>query len=93
MTYKQLRRHLSGDLGSIVSMAIQRNPEERYASVEQFGNDLRAYLEKKPVTARKNTFSYRTYKFASRNRVRITTILMARREGENAASRNSAAQA
>jgi serine/threonine protein kinase/outer membrane protein OmpA-like peptidoglycan-associated protein len=77
MTYKQLRRHLSGDLGSIVSMAIQRNPEERYASVEQFGNDLRAYLEKKPVTARKNTFSYRTYKFASRNRVRITTILTA----------------
>ena len=64
------RKFLMGDLDSIVLKAIPRDPQKRYTSVEQFAEDLRRYLEGRPVSARKNTFLYRASKFIRRRKVR-----------------------
>jgi eukaryotic-like serine/threonine-protein kinase len=59
---------LKGDLDNIVLMSIQKEPENRYLSVEQFSEDIRRYLQGLPVLARKDTHLYRSIKFFKRHK-------------------------
>jgi len=68
---EKLRRLLSGDLDNIVLMAMRKEPQRRYASVEQFSEDMRRHLEGLPVIAHKDTFSYRTAKFVRRHKAGV----------------------
>ncbi len=68
-TPERLRRRLAGDLDNIVLMALRKEPQRRYASVEQFSEDIRRHLEGLPVIARKDTFGYRGGKFIKRHKV------------------------
>ncbi|HEX5703750.1 MAG TPA: tetratricopeptide repeat protein [Pyrinomonadaceae bacterium] len=61
-------RHLRGDLDNIALMALRKEPQRRYATVEQFSEDIRRHLQGLPVIARRDTFAYRTSKFVRRNR-------------------------
>ncbi len=74
----KLRRQLAGDLDNIVQMALRKQPERRYASVEQFSEDIRRHLEGLPVRARKETLGYRAQKFVSRNKLAVgaTALLL-----------------
>src|SRR5215472_6861063 len=63
------RNDLKGDLDNIVLMALRKEPQRRYASVEQFAEDIRRYLANLPVMARKDTASYRASKFVLRHKV------------------------
>jgi eukaryotic-like serine/threonine-protein kinase len=71
-TPSQLRRRLRGDLDTIVLAALRKEPERRYASVEQLASDLRLHLQGLPVSARKDTFVYRASKFVRRHAVATT---------------------
>ena len=62
-------KSLRGDLDNIILKALRKEPSRRYGSVAQFSDDIRRYLEGRPVTARKDTFNYRTVKFIKRNKV------------------------
>lgn len=64
-------RLLKGDLDNIILKALRKEPAERYASVGQFSEDIRRYLEGLPVQARPHTFSYRATKFIRRNRIGV----------------------
>ncbi|MCA9736850.1 MAG: tetratricopeptide repeat protein [Gemmatimonadetes bacterium] len=64
----RLARTLSGDLDNIVLMALRKEPQRRYSSVEALAADVQAYLELRPVRARPSTVRYRARKFVSRNR-------------------------
>jgi serine/threonine protein kinase/tetratricopeptide (TPR) repeat protein len=66
-----LRRRLSGDLDNIVLMAMQKDPQRRYASVDQLSNDIGRHLEGLPVIARKDTLRYRARKFVGRHKVGV----------------------
>ena len=68
---EKLRRKLEGDLDNIVLMAIRKEPQRRYASVDQFSEDIRRHLEGLPVIARRDTFGYRSAKFVKRNRAGV----------------------
>jgi len=63
---------LSGDLDNIILMALRKEPERRYSSVDQFSEDIFRYLKGRPVMAREATFAYRGGKFIRRNRVFVT---------------------
>ena len=67
-TPEKLRRQLRGDLDTIVSKALKKDPRERYASVTGFADDLQRYLKLEPISARPDTVAYRTAKFLRRNR-------------------------
>jgi len=67
----KLRRKLMGDLDNVVLMAMRKEPERRYASVEQFAEDIRRHLDGRPVIARQNTFGYRAGKFVRRRKVGV----------------------
>jgi serine/threonine protein kinase/tetratricopeptide (TPR) repeat protein len=59
-------RTLRGDLDTIVAKALKKRPEERYASVTAFAEDVRRYLSREPVSARPDTLVYRTTRFLQR---------------------------
>lgn len=66
------RNELKGDLDNIVLMALRKEPQRRYASVEQFAEDIRRYLRNLPVIARKDTATYRASKFVLRHKAAVT---------------------
>jgi serine/threonine protein kinase len=63
----RLRRRLAGDLDSILLMALRKEPERRYGSVELFADDLQRHLEHRPVTAREASPWERARRFCRRN--------------------------
>jgi serine/threonine-protein kinase len=71
-TAEKLRRQLRGDLDTILGKALKKIPAERYTSVLAFADDLRRYLENKPVLARPDSLGYRTAKFVRRNLAMVT---------------------
>jgi len=70
-TPARLRRRIAGDLEMICAMALRKEPERRYASVEQLGHDLDRHIEGRPVVARPDRFRYRLVKFVTRHRVGV----------------------
>ncbi|MGH9940117.1 MAG: serine/threonine protein kinase [Blastocatellia bacterium] len=62
------RRQLSGDLDHIVLMALRKEPEQRYNSVEDLAADIQNSLAGRPVRARNRTMTYRAGKFLKRQR-------------------------
>jgi serine/threonine-protein kinase len=68
---ERLRRTLRGDLDNIVLMALRKEPERRYSSVEQFAADIRRHMDGLPVIARQDTFGYRASKFIKRNKAAV----------------------
>ena len=67
------RRALAGDLDEIVAKALRKEPDRRYASVEQLADDLSRYLDGLPVAARAGSRAYRAGKFVRRNRTMVAT--------------------
>jgi len=64
----ELRRTLRGDLDTIVMKALRKEPDRRYDSVEQLADDLRRFLDGRPVSAHPDSWTYRAGKFARRHR-------------------------
>ncbi len=67
---------LNTDLDAIVLKALRKEPLDRYATVEQFAADIQAYLERRPVLARRGTLRYRATKFIWRNRLAFTAAVL-----------------
>ncbi len=68
-------RRLRGDLDTIVLAALKHDPARRYPSVAAFAEDLRNYLDGKPISARRDHLLYRTYKYVRRHRVGMAATL------------------
>jgi tRNA A-37 threonylcarbamoyl transferase component Bud32/tetratricopeptide (TPR) repeat protein len=73
----RLARAIDGDLDRIVLTALRREPERRYASAEALAGDLRAWLDGRPIAARRDTAGYRLRKFVRRNKVGVATGALA----------------
>jgi non-specific serine/threonine protein kinase/serine/threonine-protein kinase len=73
---EKLSKRLSGDLDKIVLMALRKEPQRRYTSVEQFAEDIRRHLENLPVVARKDTAGYRASKFVSRHKAGVAAAVV-----------------
>jgi serine/threonine protein kinase len=57
---------LRGDLDFVVMKALRKDPQERYATVQQFAEDLENVLESRPIRARNADKWYRAGKFLRR---------------------------
>jgi len=62
------RPGVSRDLDNIVLKALRKEPERRYESVGRLADDLKRYLEGRPVMARKDTLGYRAARFIGRHK-------------------------
>jgi serine/threonine-protein kinase len=60
---------IAGDLDTIALKALAHDPARRYGSIAAFADDLKRYLDGRPVRARPDSQLYRLGKFARRHRV------------------------
>jgi tetratricopeptide (TPR) repeat protein len=68
---KRWNGQLRGDFDAIVAKAMRKEPELRYASVDQFSIDIERSLDGFPVAARQGDKTYRAGKFLKRNRTAL----------------------
>jgi eukaryotic-like serine/threonine-protein kinase len=73
----KLRRRLLGDVDNILLMALRKEPQRRYASVERFADDIRRHLEGLPVIAARDSWRYRAGKFVQRHRAGVVAAALA----------------
>ena len=67
--------YLPTDLRNILKIALKANPTKRYATMQQFADDLVAWLNDMPVSATPDSWGYRIAKFAQRRRALFGTLL------------------
>jgi tetratricopeptide (TPR) repeat protein len=73
----RLRARLSGDLDAIVAMAMRKEPDRRYPSVEALADDLNRHLLGQPVRARHGDWRYSTAKFLRRYVLAVAAVAIA----------------
>lgn len=69
-----LYTRLRGDVDTIISKALERDPARRYQSAAEFGNDIRRHLADEPVLARPPSRMYQLEKFAKRNKGLVASV-------------------
>jgi serine/threonine protein kinase len=65
---RSLDKSIPVELETIILKAIAKLPIERYGSVQEMGDDLRCFLEDKPIKARRPTLREKTVKWSRRHR-------------------------
>jgi serine/threonine protein kinase len=68
---------IKSDLEMIVMKALRREPQDRYATIDQFAEDLENFLESRPIRARKGDTWYRTRIYLRRHWLPVTAALLA----------------
>lgn len=76
-TPDRLPHQLRGDLDTILSKALKKNPAERYTSITALADDLQRYLKHEPIGARPDSFVYRANRFVRRNRLAVALTAFA----------------
>ena len=73
---KAPRAGLDSDIDAIVLKALRKEPEARYAGVDQLISDLDAYLGGRPVAAHQGSFRYYAGKFARRYKLALAAAAL-----------------
>ncbi|MCL1634826.1 serine/threonine-protein kinase [Luteimonas sp. SX5] len=74
---RALAAALRGDLSAIVHHCLQSDPSRRYPSAEALAADLRAWLDGRPIAARRGDRRYRLRKFVARHRWGVAAATLA----------------
>jgi serine/threonine-protein kinase len=77
LSNKRLSADLPHDIECILRKALRSEPSDRYPSVDAFADDIRAFLDSKPVQARSGDVWYRIRKFLRRNRLAVAAASIA----------------
>ena len=70
-------RALRGDLDTIVLKALEVEASRRYRTAADFAEDLRRWMEREPIVARRPTAAYRTWSFVRRHPLGVTGSVVA----------------
>jgi tetratricopeptide (TPR) repeat protein len=70
-------KELRGELDAIIFQALRKDPEQRYHSVRALADDLRAWLDGKPVSAHLPRWWGRAAKLVRRNKVPSAAVGLA----------------
>jgi len=62
------KRKLQGDLDRIILRALHKDPQQRYASIQELSTDIRQFLAGYPVSVSPVSWCYRLCKFTQRNK-------------------------
>src|ERR1700722_3640205 len=74
---QRLRARLSGDLDAIVAMAMRKEPDRRYPSVEALADDLNRHLLRPPVPAPEGEWGHKPAKYLRRHLLPVAGVAAA----------------
>jgi serine/threonine protein kinase len=64
---RALDRSMPPELETIVLKAVNKNPMDRYATARELADDLRRFLDNRPILARRPTLAQRVHKWGRRH--------------------------
>jgi WD40 repeat protein/serine/threonine protein kinase len=73
---RRLNTAVPSELETIVLKAMAKNPEERYATAQELADDLRRFLEDKPIKAKRPSLRQRAAKWARRHKTVVRAALV-----------------
>jgi WD40 repeat protein/serine/threonine protein kinase len=65
---RRVNRTIPAELETILLKALQKNPADRYSTAQELADDLRRFLEDKPIHARRPTLRQRAARWSRRHR-------------------------
>jgi tetratricopeptide (TPR) repeat protein/predicted Ser/Thr protein kinase len=74
---RSLRPQVPADLETIVAKCLEKDPARRYDSAASLAEDLRAFLDGRPIAARRADWRYRLTRLVRRNRALSAVIAIA----------------
>lgn len=63
------------DLETVIQKAMAKNTEDRYSTAQELADDLKRFLDDKPIAARRPTFLQHGRKWAKRHRPMVTSLV------------------
>jgi serine/threonine protein kinase/Tfp pilus assembly protein PilF len=72
---RRLKASLPRELETIILKAIAKTPEERYGSSKELANDLRRFLEDKPILAKRPSLLERAAKWTRRHKSVVRALV------------------
>jgi formylglycine-generating enzyme required for sulfatase activity len=73
---RRLRPRLAPELALVCLKALEKRPEDRYASMAELADDLRRFLAHEPIRARPPTLARRAQKWCLRHPARATAFVL-----------------
>jgi tetratricopeptide (TPR) repeat protein len=73
---RQLRRAAPRELETVVLKAMEKGPADRYATAQELADDLRRWLEDRPLRARRPGLARRAVKWSRRHRPLVTAAVV-----------------
>src|SRR5262249_55151408 len=73
---RRLNRAIPADLETIVVKAMAKRVDERYATARELAEDLRRFLDQKPILARRPTLLERAAKWSRRHKGVVTSAVV-----------------
>ncbi len=73
---RRLNAAIPVELETIILKAMAKSPEERYASAQELADDLRRFLDDRPIQARRPSLRQRAVKWARRHKTVVRAALV-----------------
>jgi tetratricopeptide (TPR) repeat protein len=70
---RRLNKAIPAELVTIIQKALEKNPDDRYASAQEFADDLQRHLHDEPIRARRPSLRVRAAKWARRHKPLVAT--------------------
>jgi hypothetical protein len=74
---RRRNRAIPAELETIVMKAMEKNPADRFATVKEMADDLRRFLEDKPIRARRPSWRQVARKWTRRHQKLIAAVVLA----------------
>jgi serine/threonine protein kinase/tetratricopeptide (TPR) repeat protein len=71
---RRLNKGVPAELETIVLKAIEKNPAERYATAQEMADDLRRFLDDRPIHAKRPTLVQRARKWTRRHKAAARAV-------------------
>jgi tetratricopeptide (TPR) repeat protein len=71
---RRLDRAIPAELETILLKAIEKNPSERYATAQEFADDLKRFLKDEPIHAKRPSLAQRARKWSRRHRALVWSV-------------------
>ena len=75
---RKCNRSIPFELDTIVRKGLEKNPEHRYATAREVAEDLRRFLDDKPLLAKPPSLLNRVGRWSRRNKALVTSAAVLR---------------